>query len=68
MKNSSKADLKESICSIIILAALMLKKLGQVYWNDLFCKQISLNLTIFGRNKDNFREKNYFLVIHLRGY
>ena len=24
---------------------------------DLFCKQISLNLAIFGRNEGNFREK-----------
>ena len=24
---------------------------------DLFCKQITLNLVIFGKNKGNFREK-----------
>ena len=24
---------------------------------DLFCKQISLNLAIFGRDESNFREK-----------
>ena len=27
---------------------------------DLFCKQTSLNLVIFNKNKDNFKEKKIF--------
>ena len=57
MKSSSKADLKEPIWSVTILAGPIKIIRPSLMKLNLLCKQISLNLAILGRNQGDFREK-----------
>lgn len=63
MKSSSTADTKSPYWSVPILAALVEITRPSLLRPDLFCKQSSPNLAIFGRNEDDFREKTYVSLI-----
>ena len=70
MKSFSKADLKDPIWSIAVLRQITVPSLLKP---DLFCKTVSLHLTIFGKkiNEGDFRDKNYVsieAIIHNCGY